>query len=257
MGRLAGNVAVVTGAGSGIGLAVARRFADEGAQVVALVHDPAQAAALPEGMAWLAGDVTLAETHERAVELAHDRYGRLDTHVAVAGVWDFHKRLEKIAPDDLAAAFDTVMRVNVLALLLGARASLAALKESGGSVIATASNAAFLGGGGGALYTASKFAVRGAVMQLAAEFAPHVRVNAVAPGATDTALGGAASLGQAGRQMNADKARMDAIPAHIPLARVSQPEDHAALYLTLAAPAESGFVTGAIFVSDGGLTVSV
>lgn len=257
MGRLSGQVAVITGAGSGIGLAVTERFVAEGARVVAVLHDSAQISALPRGVVHIVGDVTLPATHRSATDIALDQFGQLDCHVANAGVWDFHKRLEKIPTEDLAAAFDAVMKVNVLALLLGAQAALPALRQRRGSIIATASNAALLAGGGGVLYTASKFAVRGAIMQLATEFAPDVRVNAVAPGATDTALGGPGALNQAARRMNADAERMAAIPEYIPLRRVAAPEEHAGLYVTLASREESAFVTGSMFVSDGGITISI
>jgi NAD(P)-dependent dehydrogenase (short-subunit alcohol dehydrogenase family) len=124
-------------------------------------------------------------------------------------------------------------------------------------VIVTGSNACFLAGGGGALYTASKFALRGLVMQLAKEFAPLVRVNGVAPGATDTGISGPAALGQAAREMNEDPARMAAMAQHMLLGRVSAPEDHTALYVLLAARTESPYITGAMLLSDGGLTISV
>ena len=141
--------------------------------------------------------------------------------------------------------------------LFGARAAAAALRRSKGALIATGSNASFLAGGGGTLYTASKFALRGAIMQLAIEFAPDVRVNGVAPGATDTAISGPASLDQQGKEMNQDGERMAAMESHIPLGFVSKPEDHTGLYVLLASRRNSRYITGTILVSDGGLTASV
>lgn len=132
-----------------------------------------------------------------------------------------------------------------------------ALRATRGSVIVTGSNACFRAGGGGTLYTASKFALRGAVMQMAIELAPDIRVNGVAPGATDTSISGADSLGQAAREMNADRGRMASMEAHMPLGFVSQPADHSALFVTLASRDESPYVTGAMWLSDGGLTCSV
>lgn len=258
MSRLEGRRAVVTGAGSGIGRAVVRRFLAEGARVVGVVRKEADAAALEEhGAAVIVGDVGQYDTAARAVAKACDLFGGLDCYVANAGLWDFHKRLEKQEPDELRQAFDEIFGANVLGPLYGARAALAALRESRGSVIVTGSNACFLAGGGGALYTASKFALRGLVMQLAKEFAPEVRVNGVAPGATDTSISGPAALNQAQREMNADTARMEAMAGHILLGRVSNPEDHASLYVTLASRDEAPYVTGAMLVSDGGLTISV
>lgn len=258
MGRLEGHRAIVTGAASGIGRAVLRRYLAEGARVVAVVRNLDDAVSLEgEGACVVVGDVSHYDTAERAVAAAVGQFGGLDTYVANAGIWDFHKRVERQSPDDLAAAFQEIFGVNLLGALYGARAALGALRKSKGSVIVTGSNACFLAGGGGALYTASKFALHGLVLQLAKEFAPDVRVNGVAPGATDTALSGPAALGQATAAMNADPVRMQAMARHMLLGRVSQPEDHASLYVLLAASHESGYVTGAMLRSDGGLTISV
>jgi NAD(P)-dependent dehydrogenase (short-subunit alcohol dehydrogenase family) len=258
MARLQGMRAVVTGAASGIGRAVVRRYLAEGCQVIGVVRDPNEAPGLQaEGANVVIGDVASYETAERAVAAAVSQFGGLDTYVANAGLWDFHKRVEKQTPDELKRAFEEIFGVNFLGALFGARAALGELRKSGGSVIATGSNACFLAGGGGALYTASKFALRGLVMQLAKEFAPEVRVNGVAPGATDTALSGPAALGQAAREMNADPGRMAVMAQHMLLGRVSAPEDHAGLFVLLAAKAESAYITGAMLRSDGGLTVSI
>jgi NAD(P)-dependent dehydrogenase (short-subunit alcohol dehydrogenase family) len=106
-------------------------------------------------------------------------------------------------------------------------------------VIVTGSNACFLAGGGEALYTASKFALRGLVLQLAKALAPAVRVNGVAPGATCTPLTGPHALGQAGREMDTAAGRLAELSHHVPLARISEPEDHTDLYVLLAACKES------------------
>lgn len=258
MARLEGYRAVVTGSGSGVGRAVVRRYRDEGASVVAVVRNEADRAALEaEGAVVVVGDVAHYETAERAVATAVCKFGGLDVYVANAGIWDFHKRVEKQSPDELGRAFEEIFGVNLLGTLYGARAAIAALRDSRGSVIATGSNACFLAGGGGALYTASKFALRGLVMQLARELAPKVRVNGVAPGATDTAISGPAALGQRDRAMNADSERMDSMAKHMLMGRVSAAEDHTSLYVLLASREESPYVTGAMLLSDGGLTISV
>lgn len=258
MGRLAGTRAVVTGAGAGIGRAVVRRYRAEGAEVVAVVRKESDVAALrDEGCVVVVGDVARYETAERAVAEAESCFGGLDVYIANAGLWDFHKRVEKQSPGELEAAFAEIFGVNVLGALYGARAALSALRLTGGGLIVTGSNACFLAGGGGALYTSSKFALRGLVMQLAREFAPEVRVNGVAPGATDTGISGPAALGQRERQMNDDAGRMAVMERHMPLGRVSQPEDHTGLYVLLADRADSAYITGAMLRSDGGLTVSI
>lgn len=258
MARLEGMRAIVTGAGSGIGRAVAKRYVLEGARVLGVVHREEQRASLEaEGISVLVGDVAAVEVAQSMVSQAEALFGGLDIVVANAGVWDFNRKVERYAPDQLAAAFDEVMRVNVGGPLFAARASAAALRSSRGSLIVTGSNASFLAGGGGALYTASKFAVRGLVLQLARELAPDVRVNGVAPGATETPLSGPVSSGQAGQAMNSDPARVAAMADAVPLKRVAAPEDHCDLYVLLGSSRESGYVTGAMFLSDGGLTISV
>jgi NAD(P)-dependent dehydrogenase (short-subunit alcohol dehydrogenase family) len=258
MARLQGVRAVITGAGSGIGRAVLRRYIAEGASVVAVIRNPKDAAALEQdGAVVVTGDVKDYETAERAVAAAVARFGGLDVYVANAGIWDFNKRLEKQNPDELKAAFDEIFGVNLLGTVYGARAALAELRKTGGSIIATGSNACFLAGGGGVLYTASKFALRGLIMQLAKEFAPSVRVNGVAPGATDTAISGPAALGQNEYEMNADPERMAVMAKHMLLGRVAVPEDHTSLFVLLAGKTESAYITGAMLLSDGGLTISV
>jgi NAD(P)-dependent dehydrogenase (short-subunit alcohol dehydrogenase family) len=258
MTALQGVRAVVTGAGSGIGRAVVRRYLAEGAQVVAVVRNPKDVPGLEaEGAAVVVGDVAGYAVAQAAVQAALARFGGLDVYVANAGLWDFHKRLEKQTPEDLKAAAAEILGVNLMGAVYGARAAIAALRESKGSMIVTGSNACFRAGGGGVLYTASKFALRGLVLQLAHEFAPDVRVNGVAPGATDTGLSGPPALGQGDKAMNADPARIAAMAAHIPLGFVSRPEDHTGLYVLLASRRDSAYMTGAMLLSDGGLTVSV
>jgi NAD(P)-dependent dehydrogenase (short-subunit alcohol dehydrogenase family) len=250
--------AVVTGAGSGIGRAVVERYLAEAARVVAVVRNPKDVAALEAaGAMVVVGDVSVYATAASAVACAESHFGGLDVYVANAGLWDFYKRLEKQTPEELARAAQEILGVNLLGVLYGAHAASAALRRSRGAFIATGSNACFRAGGGGVLYTASKFALRGLIMQLALELAPDVRVNAVAPGATDTALSGPESLHQQSREMNADPQRMAAMAAHIPLGRVSNPEDHTGLYVLLASRRDSAYMTGAVLLSDGGLTLSV
>lgn len=258
MPELQGVRAIVTGAASGIGRAVVRRYLAEGARVVAVVRRSGDAASLrAEGALVVEGDVARYETSAAAVAAAEENFGGLDVFVANAGLWDFHKRIERQSPEELRDAAAEVFGVNVMGALYAARAAAAALRRSKGALIATGSNASFLAGGGGSLYTASKFALRGAIMQLAVEFAPDIRVNGIAPGATDTGISGPASLDQDRKEMNNDRERISAMESHIPLGFVSKPEDHTGLYVLLASRGNSRYITGAMLVSDGGLTVSV
>lgn len=261
MGRMQGQVALVTGAGAGIGRAVAVRYVAEGARVVALDRSATRLeelrAELGDACRTVAGDAAQPDTNAAAVGVAIAEFGRLDTLVGNVGVFDWNKRLDRVSADQLDAAFDEIFAINVKSHLLAFHAALPHLKEARGCAILTCSNASFRAGGGGALYTASKFAVRGLVLQLAAESAPDVRVNGVAPGGTVTQLSGLATLGGEARVLAQEPARIAGVAAATPLGFAAAPEDHAPLYVTLAARAESAAVTGAIFVSDGGLTISV
>jgi NAD(P)-dependent dehydrogenase (short-subunit alcohol dehydrogenase family) len=258
MGRLRGHVALVTGGGAGIGRAVVDAFVREGAQVGVVLRKQADADALRDmhgaAVEPILGDVRDWQTHVRATEAVLGRFGRLDTLVPNAGVYDFSDPFETLdgdkLPDRLGALFD----VNVVGYLLSVRAALNALRAARGSVIFTLSSSSFAAGGGGVLYVASKHALVGVVRQLAFELAPEIRVNAVAPGATRTGLG--APPGAERDQRLSDLEGLETmVEKTVPLGFLSEPEDHASLYITLAAPAESRFVTAAILRSDGGIEV--
>lgn len=255
MPQLSDRRIIVTGAGSGIGLAVTQRYLEEGAKVIAVVRREESRSVFSESenLKVVVGDVSRYATNEEAVKAAIKYYGGLDVFVANAGKWDFYKRLKSLSPEQLEQGFDQIMSVNVKSAFLAARASLEVLKESKGSFVVTGSNACFRPGGGGALYTASKFALRGMVSQLALELAPDIRVNGVAPGATDTPLSGSEALGQTSKQMNEDPNKLKVIGQHIPMGRVSLPEEHTDFYVLLAGTGAS-YITGTILVSDGGLT---
>lgn len=247
---------IVTGAGSGIGKAIVTRFLNEGARVLAVVRKPAQIEEFTtnNNFCFVVGDVSDYATNEEAVATAIKKWGGLDVMIANAGVWDFYKKLQKMSAKELEDGFSQIMSTNVKAVLLAAHASYSALNEANGCLIATGSNACFRPGGGGPLYTASKYALRGIIGQLALDFAPKVRVCGVAPGATDTPISGTDALSQRQKSMNTDRNRLDSMGQHIPLGRVSSPEEHTDLYVTLASENGARYITGTILVSDGGLS---
>jgi 2,3-dihydroxy-2,3-dihydrophenylpropionate dehydrogenase len=257
---LAGKVALVTGAGSGIGKSVVEAFVDADAQVVAFDRNAERLAALStrhgERVLTLQGDVRSPADNERAAALATSEFGRLDVFVGNAGVFDGNLTLAELAAEQVEQGFREVFDINVLGYLVGAKACLPALADRGASMIFTVSNAGFhAGSGGGILYAASKHAVVGVVRQLAYELAPRIRVNGVAPGGTITDLRIADSLAQADPRHFADRgAAEEAIRATNPLGVVPLPEDHALLYVLLASD-HSRVVTGTVVESDGGLGV--
>ena len=142
------------------------------------------------------GDVTQLEDNEEAVAETVRAFGKLDTFIGNAGIFDFFTNLPNLPKDKLDQTFDQVFGVNVKGPLYGAKAALPELLKTQENIIFTVSNAAFYPAGGGPLYTTSKHAVLGFVRELAYELAPKIRVNGVAPGGTLTNLSGPTALGQ-------------------------------------------------------------
>lgn len=257
MGWLDDDVALVTGGGSGIGRAVVARFLAEGARGVGvLVRSEEQVSALKtdfgDGVEVMRGDVRSAADNQRAVQATVGRFGKLDTLVGNAGVWDFFAKLDKLGFDELERSFDEIFAVNVKGYLLAARAAADALRASRGSMIFTLSNAACYPGGGGTVYVASKHAGAGLVKQLAYELAPEIRVNAVAPGGTNTPLRGPASLGRQDQRLSELPGFAAAVAQNMPLRFMAEPEDHAGHYVLLASRRNSPATTATIIHSDGG-----
>jgi NAD(P)-dependent dehydrogenase (short-subunit alcohol dehydrogenase family) len=255
-GVLAGLHALVTGGGSGIGRAVTRAYLAAGARVTVLERSREYSARLREELRTevVTGDTTDPGSVALAVTRAVDAGGRLDLLTACAGVFDFYARVTELSADELLRSFGEIYGINVLGSLLAVREAAPALRRARGAVTLTLSTAAYHGGGGGPLYAGSKAALRGLVRHLAAELAPEVRVNGVAPGGTGaTRLGGLAALGQ---QQTADQVpgRDERISAGTLLRVLPLPEDHAAAYVFLASPKTARVITGTVIRSDGGLS---
>jgi NAD(P)-dependent dehydrogenase (short-subunit alcohol dehydrogenase family) len=236
-GWLADQVAIITGGGSGLGLEIVKAFVHEGAQVVVLERSGEKCKDLAnqfpsEQVAVAQGDVTSQHANAEAVAVAVDRFGRLDTFVANAGVWDFMRSIVDMAGEELDQAFTELFRVNVLGPMMGANAAVPALRETRGSFLVTLSNAALFPGGGGSLYVASKHAGVGFVKQLASEEAPLVRVNGVAPGGMATDLRGPASLGLGDTAFSSLPVQQ--LLEQGPMRRCPDPQDYVGAYLLLA-----------------------
>ena len=249
---------LITGGASGLGRAIARRFHQEGAQVGILDRS---ATAIEDfnlefgdSVVTVAGDVRDLSVNRSAVDAMIARFGRLDTFIANAGIWDFGVSLVDLPDDRVDAAFDEVFGVNVRGCLLGAKAATPALVRSAGSMILTVSNAGFYPAGGGPLYTASKHALVGLIRQLAHELAPRVRVNGVAPGAIPTELRGPASLGLGDSKLSALPVA-DIVKRSLPIPDLVQPDGYAAYYVLLASRENARNTTGTIINCDGGFNV--
>ncbi|HEX6442518.1 MAG TPA: 3-(cis-5,6-dihydroxycyclohexa-1,3-dien-1-yl)propanoate dehydrogenase [Stellaceae bacterium] len=256
MGMLDGQVALVTGGGSGIGRAIVGRFVEEGARVAVMERVATRAdevrAQFGDTVIGIAGDVTRFEDNRRAVADAVRAFGRLDAFIGNAGVFDVWTRLADFAEDRLGQAFDELFAVNVKGCLFGARAALPELQKTKGSMIFTASVAGLNSGGGGAIYTASKHAVVGLIRALAVELAPEIRVNGVAPGGTMTDLRGLQSLGNDDRSQFAQPGVEERVRAGNPMQLALQPDDLAGAYAFLASRRDASGITGTILTVDAG-----
>jgi 2,3-dihydroxy-2,3-dihydrophenylpropionate dehydrogenase len=264
--ELAGRAVLLTGGASGIGLALSRELRRQGCHVVDLDRtelgpcgDPVQPVpgAAPGELRRVVGDVTDPAANERAIALALAEFGRLDAFIGNAGVHDGGATVTDLTPSQLRDLSRRILDVNIVGYLVGACAAAQAVTKAEGSMVFTLSDASFMvsGVGAGISYAASKHGALGAVRSLAAQLAPRVRVNAVAPGGVPTAL---SSLGPDATE-KAVYSDVDAVVSQIrsinPLGTVLSAEDLVGHYLYLLTSQSRG-LTGHVLRPDGGLSVA-
>jgi len=240
--RLQGKVALVSGGARGIGEGIVRRFIAEGARVVIadiLVEEgQALAAELGDVALFVTLDVTSRAQWDAAVTQTVARFGGLDCLVNNAGVIIF-----KTIDDLSEAEIRRILDINVLGVMLGTQAAIAALEKDGGSIINMSSADGISGANALSAYCASKFAVRGFTKSCALELGPRgIRVNSIHPGGVDTTMGN--PQGQTGEERNWSYGR-------VPLQRIGEPEEIAAASLFLCSD-EASYVNGAELAVDGG-----
>jgi 3alpha(or 20beta)-hydroxysteroid dehydrogenase len=246
MSRLAGKIAIVTGAARGMGAAHARLFAREGAQVIvtdARVHEgQALAEELGNSARFVEQDVTRAADWDRVVEIAESEFGPVNVLVNNAGILGAMANTVDISEQE----YLQVIAVNQHSVFLGMHAVIPSMLRAGrGSIVNISSIAGIVANYGfpSLAYVGSKFAVRGMTKAAAVEYGRHgIRVNSVHPGFIMTPM-----MVEATNEEGGDALSM------IPLGRIAEPEEVSSLVLFLASD-ESSYISGAEHVIDAGMT---
>jgi 3-oxoacyl-[acyl-carrier protein] reductase len=247
--KLADRVAIITGAGSGMGQAMAQEFVREGARVVVLDLREAAAQATVDSIGdsskaiAVSADVSNEDDVARAVATAIETFGAVDIVCNNAGILDDYT----IAEETTTELWNRIIGVNLTGPFFMSRAVLPHMVQRGkGAIINTASISSFIAGGGGAAYTASKHGVLGLTRQLAFEYGSKgVRVNAICPGAIHTGMTDHL-LTPEGRNEH-----VDAAIAGTPAGRWGKPIEIARLAVYLASD-DADFIHGSSYVIDGG-----
>ena len=246
MSKLNGKVAVITGGSSGIGLASAKLFVEEGAHVYITGRRQAEldkaVAAIGRNVTAVQGDAASLEDLDRLYQLVRETHGRVDVVFANAGLVE-HQTIDTVTPEHFDKTFD----LNVRGVLFTVQKALP-LMSRGGSIILTASIVAVKGLPAHGVYGATKAAVRSFARTWTAELKDRgIRVNSLSPGATDTPI----IDGQFTSKEQAEAAKASFASA-TPMGRIGQPQELATAALFLASD-DSSFITGIDLQVDGGL----
>ncbi|MFD5118992.1 SDR family NAD(P)-dependent oxidoreductase [Streptomyces sp. NPDC058385] len=256
MGKLDGRVVVITGAARGQGEQEARLFAAEGAKVVLgdVLDDQGEALAKEIGGHYVHLDVSREDDWTAAVAAAKKTYGKIDGLVNNAGILRFNELVS--TPLD---EFQQIIQVNQVGAFLGIKTVAPEIEAAGGgTIVNTASYTGVTGMAYVGAYTATKHAIVGLTKVAALELAgKKIRVNAVCPGAIDTAMSNPSQLDPDADTEEAAQALDELYRKLVPLGRVGQPEEVARLALFLTSQEDSAYITGQPFVIDGGWLAGV
>lgn len=247
--RLDGKAVLVTGGGSGIGAATARRLAREGARVAVMGRraGPLEAVAAEIGGVGVAGDASARADAERAVATAVERFGRLDALVSNAGG---EGGGAAGGADD--PTWQAGLQANLTSCFVCARAALPQLVERRGSIVIVSSIAALASGPRMAGYSTAKAGLLGLMRSLAVDYGPSgVRVNAVCPGWVRTPMADREMDDLASARGGTRDEAYAAATAYVPLRRAAEADEIAAVCAFLAS-ADASYVSGSVIVADGG-----
>ncbi|WP_328829905.1 MULTISPECIES: SDR family oxidoreductase [unclassified Streptomyces] len=253
MGKLDGRVVIVTGAARGQGEQEARLFAAEGAKVAVadVLDEQGEALAKELGALYVHLDVGEEADWGAAVGAVKEAYGRIDGLVNNAGILRFNSLV-----DTPLEEFMQVVRVNQVGCFLGIK-TVASAMEDGGTIVNTASYTAVTGMAAVGTYTATKHAILGLTRVAALELASRrIRVNAVCPGAVDTAMSNPARLDPDADPQEMTRALDELYRKLVPLGRIGRADEVARLALFLTSD-DSSYITGQPFVIDGGWLAGV
>lgn len=252
------SVVFITGGASGIGAASVKKFLADGYRVAFMDCNVTAAQTLldecdSDDLLFIQGDVSCVSDIEAAVKTTHERFGRLDTVVANAGIY-LHKNI--LAMDE--AEWDEVIATNLKGVAFTVRAALPYLiEQQSGSIILVASDQALIAKGDSFAYAASKGAVAQMAKSLAVDYGKYnIRSNAVCPGTIKTAMTESIMREWAAREFNGNvDALWETIKQEFPLQRIGEPEEVAELIAFLASDSAS-FINGSVYSIDGGSTAT-
>ena len=255
MGKLDGRVVLITGAARGQGEQEARLFVAEGAEVVIgdVLDDQGEALAKELGARYVHLDVSQEADWQSAVAVAKEAYGRIDGLVNNAGILRFNELVSTPLEE-----FQQIVQVNQVGVFLGIKTVAPEIEAAGGgTIVNTASYAGMTGMAWIGAYAATKHAIVGLTRVAALELAGKgIRVNAVCPGAIDTAMSNPAQLDPGADAEKAAEGSDRMYRKLVPLGRIGQPEEVARLVLFLSGD-DSSYITGQPFVIDGGWLAGV
>jgi NAD(P)-dependent dehydrogenase (short-subunit alcohol dehydrogenase family) len=248
--KLKGKTVIITGATSGMGRAIAERFIHEGASVILSGRDEQRGKELESNLCkhggnafFISGDISLESTNRKLVEEAIGKYGKLDIVVTNAGKLGLGS-VTDISLDE----WDETIKTNLYSVFYLSRFAIPEMQKAGkGVILVTSSIAAFKSFPNHAAYCASKASLIALVKEMALDYGPAIRVNAICPGPVDTPL-----IWDSAKAFENPETIVQQTASNTLMKRLGKPEDVASLALFLVSE-EASWITGSAYTIDGGI----